>query len=190
MPGQQLRYAIGVSNKDVGCGSSTFAVTFSAPSGFAVSMPSSTITLNSGSSGYVWGYDISPGTAADGDYPLTTTVLRAGVSSPAASSWYKVYSSDAVAPKLYWMNPADGSGVSGRTTYVGFSSSHDHTVKELVVYLDNALVATKVCDGITYDCQVSYKWSTRRVRGQHTATYQSTDWMGNVATQTVTFTVN
>ena len=51
-------------------------------------------------------------------------------------------------------------------------------------------MATKVCDGITYDCQVSYKWSTRRVRGQHTATYQSTDWMGNVATQTVTFTVN
>ena len=95
-----------------------------------------------------------------------------------------------MAPKLYWMNPVDGSAVSGRTTYVGFSSSDDHSVKELVVYLDNALVATKVCDGITYDCQLSYKWSTRRVRGQHTATYQSTDWMGNVATQTVTFTVH
>jgi hypothetical protein len=39
-------------------------------------------------------------------------------------------------------------------------------------------------------CQVSYTWSTRRVRGQHTATYQSTDRMGNVATQTATFTVN
>ena len=79
MPGPQLRYAIGVSNKDVGCGSSTFAVTFSAPSGFSVSMPSSTITLNSASSGYVWGYVTSPGTAADGDYPLSATVQRAGV---------------------------------------------------------------------------------------------------------------
>ena len=119
----------------------------------------------------------SPGTAAERDYPLSATVQRAGVSSPAAGSWYKVYSSDVVAPKLYWMNPADGSAVSGRTTYVGFSSSDDHSVKELVVYLDNALVATKVCDGITYDCQVSYKWSTRRVRGQHTATYhRPTGW--------------
>jgi Bacterial Ig domain len=190
MPGQELRYAIGVNNKDVGCGSSTFAVRFSAPSGFVVSMPSSSITLKSDSSGYLWAYVTSPATAPDGNYPLSATVQRAGVSSSGASSWYKVYSSDAVPPKLYWMNPADGSAVSGRTTFVGFSSSDDHAVKKLVVYLDDALVAKTVCDGITYDCQVSYKWSTRRVRGHHTATYQSTDWMGNVATQTATFTVN
>lgn len=45
----------------------------------------------------------SPGTAADRDYPLSATVQRAGVPSPAASSWSKVYSSDVVAPNLYWM---------------------------------------------------------------------------------------
>ena len=190
MPGQQLTYAIDVFNDDVGCGSSSFVVSMSAPSGFSVSMPSSTITLNSGSSGYAWAYVTSPTTAADGDYPLTVTVERAGSSSPAATSSYKVYSSDTVAPKLYWTNPSDGGALSGRTAYVGFASSDDHAVKQLDLYVDGAPMASRLCDNVSYECQLSYKWSLRRVRGQHTATYKSTDWMGNVATQTATFTVN
>ena len=71
LPGQQLKYAIDVFNNDVGCGSSSFVVKMSAPSGFSVSMPSSTITLNSASSAYVWANVTSPAGAADGDYPLT-----------------------------------------------------------------------------------------------------------------------
>ncbi len=192
LPGQQLRYAIDVFNNDAGCGSSSFVVTFSAPDGFTVSMPSSTITLNSASSGYAWAYVTSPATAADGNYPLTATVERAGSSSIASSdiSYYKVYSSDTVAPKLYWTNPSDGGALSGRTAYVGFASSDDHVVKKLDLSVDGVSVGSKVCDTVSYECQLSYKWSIRRVRGQHTATYTSTDWMGNVATQTVTFTVN
>jgi hypothetical protein len=189
-PGQQVKYAINVFNNDVGCGSSSFVVSVSAPSGFSVSMPTSTITLNSASTGYVWAYVTSPTTAADGDYPLNVTVTRAGTSSPPATSYYKVYSSDTVEPKLYWMNPSDEGSLSGRTAYVGFSSSDDHAVRKLDVYLDNALVATNLCDNVSYDCQLSYKWSIRRVHGQHTVTFQSTDWMGNVASQTATFTVN
>jgi hypothetical protein len=193
LPGQQLKYAIDVFNNDVGCGSSSFVVTFSAPSGFSVSMSASTITLSSASSGYVWAYVTSPLTAADGDYPLSVSVQRAGSLSPAASaatSAYKVYSTDTVAPKLYWQNPTDGGSLSGRTTYVGFTSSDDHAVKRLDLSVDGVSVASVLCDDISSDCQVSYKWSIRRVHGQHTATYKSTDWMGNGATQTVNFTVN
>jgi hypothetical protein len=189
-PGQQLRYAVRVSNGDSGCSSSSFVVRLSAPSGFTVSLSTDTVTLNSASSAYLWGYVTSPATAADGDYPLTATVERAGTSSPPATSDYKVYSSDTLAPKLYWMNPADGGVLSGRTAYIGFASSDDHAVKKLDLFVDNDLVASTACDNITYECQLSYKWSIRRVRGQHTATYQSTDWMGNVASQTATFTVN
>jgi len=190
MPGQQLKYAIDVFNNDVGCGSSSFVVTMSAPSGFTVSMPSSTITLNSASSGYAWAYVTSSTTAADGNYSLTATVSRAGSSSPAATSMYKVYSSDTVAPSLYWTNPSNGGALSGRTADVGFASSDDHAVKQLDLYIDGASVASRLCDSVSYECQLSYKWSIRRVRGQHTATYRSTDWMGNVTTQTATFTVN
>ncbi len=190
MPGQQIAYAIDVFNNDVGCGSSTFVVNVSAPDGFTVSMPSSTITLSSASTGYVWAYVTSPTTAADGSYPLTATVERAGSSSPAATSSYKVYSSDIVAPKIYWTNPSDGGALSGRSASVGFASSDDHAVKKLDLYLDGVSVASKLCDSVSYECQLSYQWSIRRVRGQHTATYKSTDWMGNVASQTATFTVN
>jgi hypothetical protein len=190
LPGQQLKYAIDVFNNDVGCSSSSFVVTMSAPSGFTVSMPSSTITLNSASSGYAWAYVTSPTTAADGNYPLTATVSRAGSSSPAATSVYKVYSADTVAPNLYWTNPSNGGALSGRTAYVGFASSDDHAVKQLDLSVDGVSVASTLCDNISSDCQLSYKWSIRRVRGTHTATYTSTDWMGNVATQTATFTVN
>jgi hypothetical protein len=190
LPGQQLKYSINVFNNDVGCSSSSFVVKFLAPAGFTVSVPSSTITLNSASSGNTWAYVTSPTTAADGDYPLSVTVERAGTTSPAASSLYKVYSSDTVAPKLFWMNPSDGGALSGRSAYVGFASNDDHAVKQLDLYVDGVSKASKLCDNISSDCQVSYNWSIRRVHGQHTATYKSTDWMGNVATQTATFTVN
>jgi hypothetical protein len=99
LPGQRLTYAIDVLNNDVGCGSSTFTLIFSAPSGFAVSVPASTISLKSGSSGYLWAYVTSPTSAADGDYPLAAKVTRAGTSGSFAS-YYKVYSSDTVAPTL------------------------------------------------------------------------------------------
>ncbi len=190
MPGQELKYAIDVFNDDVGCGSSTFFVTFSAPNGFSISMPSGTITLNSSSTGYAWASVTSPASAADGNYPLTATVERAGFSSPAATSSYKVYSSDTVPPKLYWENPTDGGTLSGRTTYVGFTSSDDHAVRKLNLAIDGVQVGRVLCDNISSDCQVSYKWSIRRVHGQHTATFTSTDWMGNVATQMATFTVS
>jgi hypothetical protein len=190
LPGQKLTYAIDVLNYDIGCGSSNFVVTLSAPDGFSVSMPSSTITLDSASSGYVWANVTSPATAADGNYPLTATVEGAGSSTSAGTSWYKVYSSDTAAPNIYWTNPSDGGALSGRSAYVGFASSDDHAVKKLDLSIDGVSVGSKLCDNVSYECQLSYKWSLRRVRGQHTATYTSTDWMGNVATQTVTFTVN
>ena len=191
LPGQQLKYAIDVFNNDVGCGSSSFVVKMSAPSGFSVSMPSSTITLSSASSAYVWAYVTSPAAAADGNYPLTASVQRAGApATSSGTSYYKVYSSDTVAPMVYWTNPSDGGALSGRSAYVGFASSDDHAVKILDVSIDGVSVGSKLCDTVSYECRMSYKWSIRRVHGQHTATYTSTDWMGNVTTQTATFTVN
>jgi hypothetical protein len=193
LPGQQLTYAIDVFNNDVGCGSSSFVVSMAAPDGFSVSIPTNTITLNSASTGYAWAYVTSPGAAADGSYLLTVAVDRVGSSSSAeasGTSYYKVYSSDAVAPRVYWTNPSDGGALIGRSAYVGFASSDDHAVKELDLSIDGVSVGSKLCDNISYECQLSYKWSLRRVRGQHTATYTSTDWMGNVASQTATFTVN
>jgi hypothetical protein len=190
-PGQTLTFAIDVFNNDVGCGSTSFTIDLSAPDGFAVSIPTNTITLASASTGYVWAHVTSPASAPDGNYLLTSSVQRAGASAvPSGTSYYKVYSSDTVAPKIYWENPTDGGAVSGSPVYVGFTSNDDHAVKRVDVSLDGVAVASTVCDNISSDCQVSYAWSTRGVSGQHTAIFKSTDWMGNVTSETVTFTVN
>ena len=191
MPGQKLTYAIDVFNNDVGCGSTSFAVDVSAPDGFDVSIPTNTITLASASTGYIWASVTSPASAADGDYALTATVRRAGSSDPSGTdkSYYKVYSSDSTAPKLFWENPKEGATVTGRSVNVGFGSSDDHAVKRLEISLDGTQVASVLCDNISSGCQASYAWSIGRARGQHTAIYRSSDWMDNVASETVTFTV-
>ncbi len=65
MPGQQLTYAIDVRNYDIGCGSSSFVINVAVASGFAISMPTNTISLKSYSSGYLWAHVTSPSVIAD-----------------------------------------------------------------------------------------------------------------------------
>lgn len=190
LPAQQLTYAINVINYDVGCGSSSFVVSLAAPEGFSVSIPATSITLKSSSSAYLWAYVSSPSAAVDGDYPLTVSVVRGGTSSPTGSftTYYKVYSSDSVVPTLFWPNPGDGSTISGRSYTIAVSSMDDHAVQKIDLSIDNAYAATSACDNVSDSCQLYYPWTP--VRGQHTATFTSYDWMGNVGVLTVTFTVS
>jgi hypothetical protein len=68
------------------------------------------------------------------------------------------------------------------------SSSDDHAVKKIDIYIDNSYMSTTTCDGIAYTCKGYYEWSVG-ARGQHTATFKSSDWLGNVGVMTTTFTV-
>jgi hypothetical protein len=190
LPGQQLNYAVHVTNNDSGCGGSTFVINVTGPSGFSVSVPTSTISLNSPAAGYLFAYVTSPSGVVDGDYPVTASVQRTGASAPDASftSWYKVYSSDSTAPTLFWPSPDAGAAITGRSYNVGVEANDDHSVQRIEVYIDNVLLLSKACDDISYNCQAAYTWSTKV--GSHTATFKGYDWMGNVAVQTVNFTVS
>ena len=190
MPGQQLEYVIQVRNYDRGCRSSSFSVSVTSPSGFSVSMPASTVSLRSGKTGYLSAYVTSPSASADGDYPLTVRVARVGAPSGTSSftTSYKVYSSDTTAPTLFWSNPGPGQTISGRTYGVTVSSSDDHAVKDVKLYMDGVYMSTADCDNIAYTCQLYYEWSVG-APGQHTVRFEATDWMGNVGVQTVAFTV-
>jgi hypothetical protein len=193
LSGQRLAYQIRVVNNDVYCSSSSFVVNLTAPDGFSVSMPTNTISLKSTTQGYLWAYVTSPSVVADGDYPLGLTVQRTGSSTPAASSttYYKVYSSDTVAPTLFWPNPAEGETISGNSYNVVVSSNDDHAVKQIEIYIDNQYKSTTVCEDITYNCTATYKWSLSGVSGPHSATFKSYDWMGGkFGEMTVNFTVN
>jgi len=189
LPGQRIAYMILLNNTDSGCRSSTFTLTVTAPSGFSVSVPTSTVSLGSGSYAYLWAYVTSPVGVAGGDYTLTVSAARTNGPSASAATAYKLYSSDTTAPTLFWPNPGDGTTISGRSYNLTVSSSDDHAVKKIDLYLDGAYVSTTTCDDITYICQLNYSWSPRT--GQHTATFKSYDWMGNVGTPlTVSFTVS
>ena len=190
LAGQRLTYAINVLNYDVRCGSSTFVVSVSAPNGFSVSLPTSTVTLKSGTSAYVRAQVTSPRVAGDGDYPLTVTVARAGSSSTSATatSLYKVYSSDSAAPTLYWPNPGDGATLSGRSYNVVVSSNDDHAVQKIELYIDGSYRSTTSCEGVAFECQLFYRLSLSGLHGQHTATFKSYDWRDNVGILTSTFT--
>lgn len=190
LPGQQLTYLLDVINYDTGCSSSSFTVTVSAPSGFSVSPATSTVTLASGASTQLRVQVTSPLALADGDYPVTVSVSRASGAAAAATgsfvSSYKLYSTDTVAPTLFWPNPSDGSTVSGKTYAMVVSASDDHAVKTVDVYVDGVFKSQTSCDSITYTCQLDYRWATSK--GAHTATFMATDGKGNVGRLTVGFT--
>ena len=190
--GQQRLYSVQVMNNDVGCSSSTFVLNASAPNGFSVSIPTRAVTVSSHSSAYLSAYVTSPTWAVDGDNPLSVSVQRAGSPDASTTTYYKVYSSDGTLPAVVWPSPADGASISGRSYNVSASSTDDHQVTKIELYIDNAPapMATKLCDGVAYTCQFYYKWAIRRVHGQHSATFKSYDWMGNVGARTVTFNVN
>ena len=188
-PGQQRTYAINVMNYDVGCRSSDFVVGLSAPSGFSTAVPTSTVAVRSLSSQYLYASVASPASAADGDYPLRFSARRAGGSDEGTfTSSYKVYSSDSTAPTLYWVAPGDGATISGTSYTFSIASEDDHSVRKIELYVDGAYRSTTVCDDVTYNCQMLAPTSIQG-QGQHTATFKSYDWFGNVGTRTVSFTV-
>jgi hypothetical protein len=121
-------------------------------------------------------------------YPLTVTAQRSGSTSASTTTVYKVYSADTTTPTLFWASPGNGTTISGHSYNVTVSSSDDHAVEKIDLYIDGAYVSTQNCNDITYTCQLNYGWSPRT--GQHTATFKSYDWMGNVGTVTVSFTVS
>jgi Bacterial Ig domain len=194
LPGQRLAYQIRVVNNDVYCSSSSFAVGLTAPDGFSVSMPTNTINLKSTMQGYLWAYVTSPSGAPDGSYPLALTAQRAGTANSVGSSTtdYKVYSSDNVAPTLYFPNPGDGQTLSGSSYNFAVWSNDDHAVKKIDLYIDNVYETTTTCEDISYNCELYYPMSLRGLSsGQHTATFKSYDWMNTVpGVLTTTFTVN
>src|SRR6266516_1708109 len=161
MPGQQLRYQIRVVNNDVGCSSSSFVISVSAPNGFSVSMPTNTISLKSTTQGYLWAYVTSPSGAPDGDYPLSLSAQRAASPAGSSTSFYKVYSSDSVAPTLFWSNPGDGQTISGGSYNFAVWSNDDHVVRKIDLYIDDVYTATTQCEDISYNCQGYYPLSLR-----------------------------
>jgi hypothetical protein len=191
LPGQKLTYQIDVTNYDAGCRSSSFVIGLSAPTGFSVEIPTKTINLKSRSTGYLVANVASPSVIGDGTYPLAATVQRSDSPSAVGSgtSYYKVYSSDTVAPTLYWPSVGAGQTISGRSYDVSVSANDDHAVKTIELDIDGQHMSTAVCDNIAYSCQLHYSWSLSQ-SGPHTVTFKALDWLGNESSLPANVTVS
>jgi Bacterial Ig domain len=191
LQGQRLGFQIQVSDLDSGCGSATFVMTVSAPSGFTVSVPTSSFSLRAGSSTYLWAFVTSPQVIADGSYPLTVTVTRSANGAAASQvTYYKVYSSDSAPPTLWYNNPADGEVLSGSSYTFAVWTKDDHAVQRVELSVDGAHKTTITCDDVSAICALNYKWSLNNEQGQHTATFTAYDWWGNPSALSVAFTVS
>jgi hypothetical protein len=188
LAGQKLPYQISVTNNDVGCRAASFAISLNGPDSFAISLPTTKISVKSTSQAYLSESVTSPASAGNGDYELVATATRADGSDPAApfTSTYRVYSSDNEAPTLFWPNPSDGQTISGRSYTFVASSRDDHDVKSMSLSIDGNAVSSTTCDNVDYTCTLSFPTSVGS--GDHTATFRARDWMDNVGTVTVTFT--
>jgi hypothetical protein len=189
--GQQLTYALQVRNYDVGCSASSFVVTAAMPNGFSVSMrrtPSASSRRRR--------LPVAVRHLADHGRRRR---LSAEIHGHAGRNLQpvvvlheplKVYSSDSVAPTLYWPSPGDGATITGRSYNVAVSANDDHAVKRIELYLDNpnAPVSTTTCDDVPYTCQLIYSWST--TAGQHWAKFVAYDWLGNHSEMLARFTVS
>jgi hypothetical protein len=116
-------------------------------------------------------------------------VTRSGTAGTGSATTYdKVYSSDSVSPTLYWASPGAGATVNGGSFNFSVSSTDDHAVKSIELYLDGAYRSTTNCDDVSASCQFYYASSI--AVGQHTASFRSYDWMGNSSVLNSDFTAS
>ncbi|MCO6431365.1 MAG: hypothetical protein J5J00_10935 [Deltaproteobacteria bacterium] len=97
-PGAPLSYTVTVKNNDApSCGSSTFSLSSSVPSGWSASFASSTMSLGAGASGSTTLTIAPPATVGDGQYSFSLQVSAAGHSSATGSGTYVL---DGAAPSV------------------------------------------------------------------------------------------
>ena len=139
-----------------------------------------------GASGYLWVYATSPGTAADGDYPLTATVVRRrGVSVGTRRQAPPSATTRCTRPTASLRRSSGRIPATGRQSPAAPTTwlSHRATTMRSRRSISTSTMCTSLrCSATTppYTCQLNYSWSLGGATGQHTATFKSYDWMDNV----------
>lgn len=191
MPGQRVPYAIQLSNWS--CSTATVTASVVVPDGFTVEPASVSVSLGSRQNALRTVYVTSPADAAVADHPVFVTAssaTRTGlVTGNTDTSYYKVYTSDALAPTAALQSHATGSTVSG-TVQLSHSFRDDHMARHADLKIDGAPVASASNEGITSELTMYFQWDTRSVsKGQHTVEWQTYDDFGNPFVDTWVLTV-
>ncbi len=152
-PGQTLSYTATIINYDSsGCGSSTFNLTKSCPSGWTCNLSSSSITISpNGSSGAVSLSVTSSATATDGNYTVSVTATNSGATS---------YSGTGNATYIVTVS---GAGINPPIVTTKQATSVTQTSATLNGTLDSLGYDSAACPSCS--CIVWFEWGTTGTAG-------------------------
>ena len=132
-PGQTLNYTVTVTNNDnSACGSSTFNLTYSCPSGWTCNLAASSLSLNPGSSGSTTLSVTSSTTATAGSYTVSATATNSAATSYSGTgfaTYQVVIVAGITAPIVVILTPIDitpnSATLRGHLDGLGGASSCD-----------------------------------------------------------------
>ena len=193
LAGQFRTYSVQLTNQDTTADPSTFALSFSAPSGIGGTFASNSMTLQAGASGTTDILVSSASSQTPGSYNFTVQASDPSIAIHAASQNATLIVSpppDTTPPTVTLTSPANGSNLppqqNSSVTLCG-SASDAGRVREIKIYLNGAL--KKSCNfnnpPLSASCSKSLKVS-QFAQGQNTVQITAKDVAGNSASSSVT----
>ena len=187
-PGSTVSYTMTVANNNTAaCGTSTFNLAQTVPTGFSGSLSASSVALGAGASGSVNWAATSGSGVASGTYGLDASATDAAATTMTATSHasYIVYGSTAP-PTVSITSPANGAVLTGSKPYnIAATASDASGIRSVAIYVDGSLLATDTAAPYTAS------WNLRKAtRGLHTITAVATDNVGISMTTQISVTLN
>lgn len=185
-PAQALSFTLTVQNNDTAaCGSSTFGLTSSGPSGFTQTPASSQVSVAPGASVTVPVTITSTNSVTAGFYAFTNTVKNNAATSYVANAdlTYTISTADTIAPTVTLSSPANGSTIAGKTV-IAATSNDNVAVASMEIWIDGQLRASNTSGSISYTWNVN----KRVTKGTHTIIVKAYDTSGNLGQQQATVT--
>jgi len=186
--GASLAYSVTVTNKNsAACGTSTFALSQSLPTGFAGSLGANSLAIAAGSS-VSTNWTVNSSTAvADATYTLTASAADSatGVNIGAhASAVVYTAPADTTPPALTIVSPSAGAMLAGNKAVITATATDASGVAAVEFYVDNVLLARDTAT------PYSANWNLRKfAAGTHAIRVHAIDARGNVSEQTITVTL-
>lgn len=181
-PGGSVSYSATVLNTSTAaCGTTSFNMTQTLPTGITGTLSASSVALAAGASASL-SLTAKSATGTSGTYTLDLTATDpAGPQAATAHASYVVFA-DTVAPTVALTSPTtNGQLISGRSFTLGANASDASGIASVEFWDGNTLIATDTA------APFSANWNLRRVtKGVHVLKAKATDKAGNISFSALT----
>ena len=185
-PGVAVNYTVNVTNTNTAyCGSTTFNVSQSLPSGFSGNLNAPSLAIAAGASASASWSVTSATTSLPATYTVTAIATDATNGNAGSNHASDIVYTDATAPTVSIGSPLAGSTLNaGGRIALSASVTDNSAIRAVEFYVGNTLIATDT------SAPYSATWNTRRAApGGYTITVKAYDAAGNVGQQQIGVTL-